>query len=139
MKNITKNSKRLPYFLFLLSFLFLINLSLIVPPALAETGPSLKNAGGFLNTTAEISYAAPKKPAEIIGQIINYILGFVGAIFLILTIYGGITWMTAGGNEEKIKKAKGLITSAIIGLAIVLAAYSITWFVFDKLLKATIL
>lgn len=68
-----------------------------------------------------------------IGSIIGAVLAFVGVIFLILIIYGGITWMTAGGSEEKIKKAKGLIVNSIIGLVIILAAYSIVSFIFTQI------
>ena len=42
-------------------------------------------------------------------------------------------WMTARGNESQAEKAKNLITAAIIGLVIVVAAYSITYFLLEKL------
>jgi len=42
-------------------------------------------------------------------------------------------WMTAQGNEDKVSKAKDMITQAIIGLAITLGAYAITAFVTGKL------
>ncbi len=66
----------------------------------------------------------------LISKIIRIVLGFLGIIFLILTIIGGFRWMTSGGNEEAVKKAQGSIKTAIIGLVIVLAAYSITYFIF---------
>lgn len=66
----------------------------------------------------------------LIARIIRIVLGFLGTIFLVLTILAGFRWMTSGGNEEAIKKAQGSIKTAIIGLVIVLAAYSITYFVF---------
>lgn len=67
------------------------------------------------------------------GQLIGTLLAFVGVVFLILMIYGGLTWMLAGGNEKNVEKAKTLIINALIGLAIVLAAYSITNFVGNNL------
>ncbi len=69
-----------------------------------------------------------------VGAIIGIILSFIGVIFLILMIYAGISWMTAAGNDEKVKKAKDLIINAIIGLIIVLAAYAITAFIGNRLL-----
>ncbi len=72
-------------------------------------------------------------PSIIIGRLILYALTFVGVIFLILTVYAGFTWMTAGGNEEKIKKAKKIITNSIIGLIIVIASYIITNYVVGSL------
>jgi hypothetical protein len=67
------------------------------------------------------------------GSIIGTALSFLGVIFLLLTITGGIMWMTAGGNTEQVGKAKNLITSAIIGLVIVFASYALTSFIGDIL------
>jgi len=64
-----------------------------------------------------------------IGKIVGAVLAFVGIIFFVLIIYGGFMWMTAGGDEQKVTKAKDLITQAVIGLIIVLAAYAITAFI----------
>lgn len=65
-----------------------------------------------------------------VNNIINIVLSLLGIVFIILMIYGGITYMLARGNEDQTKKAKSLITQAIIGLVIVLAAYAITFFIF---------
>ena len=67
-------------------------------------------------------------PEGIIAMIIQTILSLVGVIFIILIIYGGFLWMTAGGNDQKIEKAKNILTRAIIGLAVVLLAYAISVF-----------
>jgi len=71
-------------------------------------------------------FEAPKDPRTIIAQIIRIVLSFLGTIFFVLTLYAGFLWMTAGGNEEQVTKAKTLLTQATIGLAIILASYSIT-------------
>lgn len=63
------------------------------------------------------------------GQIINVVISFVGVLFLGLTIYGGYRWMMAGGNTSDVELAKKIITRALIGLVVVLAAYAITNFV----------
>ncbi len=93
-----------------------------------------------LNTTAGAAgyKTGPSAPTIdiIIGDIIFYVLSFVGVIFLILTIYAGFTWMTAGGNEEKIKKAKKLLTNSIIGLIIALGAAAITNYILLQLSSA---
>jgi len=75
--------------------------------------------------------------SKVVSQIIKVFLSFLGVIFIVLIIYAGFTWMTAAGNEEKIDKAKKTMVSAIIGLAIVLSAYALTYFVIDQLLEAT--
>lgn len=71
--------------------------------------------------------------AVVVGRIIGVVLSFLGLILVILIIYGGFLWMTSGGNEEQIKKAKGIIGSAIIGLGIVILSYTIASFVINRL------
>ncbi len=65
-------------------------------------------------------------------------LSFIGVIFLLLLIYGGYLWMTDRGNEDQVAKAKKLIQAAVIGLIIVVAAYSISWFVINVLTQSTL-
>lgn len=56
---------------------------------------------------------------------IQALLGLIGTIALLLLIIAGIMYITAAGNEEKIKQAKKIITGTIIGLGIALVAYSL--------------
>ncbi|MCX6781758.1 MAG: pilin [Candidatus Magasanikbacteria bacterium] len=72
-----------------------------------------------------------------IGGIIRGVLSLIGVIFLVLTIYAGLLWMTASGAEEKITKAKGIIKSSVIGLAIVASAYGITALVMNFVIGAS--
>ena len=71
--------------------------------------------------------------SSIISVLIQTALGFLGVIFLVLTIMAGFKWMMSEGNEEEIKKAQGSLKNAVIGLVIVLAAYAITYSVFKYL------
>lgn len=61
--------------------------------------------------------------------IINSALGFLGLVAVVIILIGGFQWMTAGGGEEKIKKAKGTLSAGIIGLVIIMAAWGIAQFV----------
>lgn len=70
---------------------------------------------------------------ENIATLIKTALGLLGFIFVVLTIYAGFLWMTAGGNSDQVKKAKGIMTNTVIGLIIVVSAYAITWFIFANL------
>ena len=80
------------------------------------------------------SSSASNSLAIAIGSIIGNILTFLGVIFLLLMIYGGVTWMTAAGDEKKVTKAKELITAAVIGLVVVLSAYALTTYLGDNVL-----
>lgn len=72
-----------------------------------------------------------------VGVIVGAILAFIGVIFMLLIIYGGILWMTARGNEQQVEKAKSLIIQATIGLIIVLSAYAIVAFIGRQLTNTT--
>jgi len=43
-------------------------------------------------------------PQTLIGKVINAVLGIVGSLALLMFIYGGFTWMLAGGNQEAVTK-----------------------------------
>ncbi|MEA3449806.1 MAG: hypothetical protein U9Q85_02410 [Patescibacteria group bacterium] len=58
-------------------------------------------------------------------DIIKYLIGFLGIIATAIILYGGFIWMTATGNDDRIKKAKSIIIGGVIGLAVVLASYAI--------------
>lgn len=70
----------------------------------------------------------------IVGQIINGFLGLLGIIFVVLMLYGGFNWMTAGGEEAKIETAKKTIRSAIIGVVIVASSFAIWNFIYTRLI-----
>ena len=72
-----------------------------------------------------------------IADIIQTILGFLGILFVVLILWSGFQWMTAGGNTETIPKARQSIINAVIGLVIILAAYSITYFIITEVYDAT--
>lgn len=79
------------------------------------------------------SQASPSSMTQIIQYVISAFLGLLGIIFLVLIIYAGYNWMTAQGDEDKVTKAKDTLQRAVIGLIIIIAAYSITYFVFSSL------
>ena len=62
-------------------------------------------------------------PANIINNLIPIIFVLAGIILLFMLIAGGFTIFTSAGNPEKIKKGTANITSAIIGILVIFAAY----------------
>ena len=124
------------------SLIVLTNLfGLMFTPALAQTGDIDIEIKDQLDPIKDVSNpkgdVTPTTLAEIIARIIKVALSLLGIIFLVLIIYAGFMWMTSAGNEERISKAKKIMAAAIIGLAIVMAAYAITIFVIDNLMGVT--
>ena len=69
---------------------------------------------------------------SITGRVIGAALSMIGLTFFIITIYAGVLWMTAHGNEEYVTKARNTLIAATIGLFIVLGSYAITKFAFES-------
>ncbi len=111
--------------------LFLIIIFFI---AVQNTGAKYDfQTGSGLNSTGEQAgyNLTATAPELVIGRVIQIVLSILGVGFLAFMIYAGITWMTAQGNEQKVDKAKNMITEAITGLIIVAAAYAIAFFVIN--------
>ena len=90
-------------------------LSLLVRPAYALTVNIPQPAG-----------------TEGLGDIGNLISQGIGAaiiiaavLALIYLVWGGISWITSGGDKTALEGARGRITNAIVGLIVVVAAYAI--------------
>lgn len=63
---------------------------------------------------------------KLIQSLLSVTLGIVGLLVFIYLIWGGIEWITAGGDKSKTESARQKLTNAIIGLAIVAAAFAIS-------------
>jgi uncharacterized membrane protein YwzB len=84
----------------------------------------------------QVQYGEATLP-QIVGNIVQIILGLLGLVAVVLIIIAGFQWMTSGGSEEKVKKAQKLMGSALIGLVIIVLAYAIATFVIDNLITVT--
>ena len=66
---------------------------------------------------------------KIIKNIINVFSWVVGVVAVIMVMYGGFVYVTAGGDSAKVTKGRQVITYALIGLVIVALAQVIVKFV----------
>jgi len=124
--------------LFCLSFAALVNFALAAGDyGLSET-VSVGTVGSALSVQEVDASGHPGQFLSTkLGQIVGSILAFVGVIFFVLVIYAGFKWMVSSGNEKTVGEAKSLLISAVIGLVIILAAYSITAFIGRQLTTTT--
>jgi hypothetical protein len=92
---------------------------------------------------AAISLPKPIQPIEsaslssIVTNIINWILWLAGALVVIYLIYGGIVYITAAGNEEKVKAGKSILLNAIIGIVIILICLLVVGWIKGALTSGT--
>lgn len=52
-----------------------------------------------------------------------------GLMFILYFVLGGISWISSGGEQDKVEKAKKQMTNGVIGLIIVVTAYGIIFIV----------
>ncbi len=99
----------------------------------------LENTGVAAGVAQKGSSAqAAQQLPTIAGNIIKNVLGLLGIVLVLLIIYAGFLWMTAAGNEEKVTKAKKILTGAVIGMVLVMSAYAITAFVVSNIVSSTL-
>jgi hypothetical protein len=111
-------------------------LTLMATPAFAGSAigdirNQVTNTGRATGTTGQTDLGI------LVGNFINAALGLLGIVLVVIVIYAGFLWMTAQGNDEKVKQAKKMITNAVIGLVLIFAAYAITTFVVTAIDNAT--
>lgn len=121
--------------------LFLVMIAFIALPALMPApvaADSLADIVSVDDVAGEAGFATDGADFKTtIGRLIKVALGFLGVVAIIIVLIGGFKYMTAGGSDDKVADAKKWIISGIIGLAIILSAYTLTSFVITQLLEAS--
>lgn len=80
------------------------------------------------------------QPTELVGdggifnRITSILLFIVGAVAVIMLIFGGIRYVVSGGDQNNVTAAKNTILYAIIGIVVALLAYAAVRFVTTALL-----
>lgn len=128
------SKKRIFSFALLLSFSTLAFIFSAPIPEIQAQSTNITETDLYRNQTgiSEVrSVYGAKDPEDlriVATKIIRWALSFLALIFVILILFAGFQWMTAGGNDEAVKKAQSLMKNAAIGLLIILAAWSLTYY-----------
>jgi hypothetical protein len=110
----------------------------VVAPANAASAnikTSLCNGSNLTNGSADcntITGNAGNNVNSMVATIINIFSWIVGVVCVIMIIYGGFRYVTAGGDSGKVGDAKNTILYALVGLVIVALAQVIVKFVLSK-------
>jgi hypothetical protein len=65
---------------------------------------------------------------------LNFVFVVAGFILAVQLIWGGLDWVTSGGEEQKLAAAQAKIINAVIGIIIMLAALVIWVFIASNVL-----
>ncbi len=114
-----------------------VSLGFAAQPVLAQGSLGGVLKGGLDKAAPDEIKGGETNPAIILGKLIGALIGFVGALLFFYMLYGGFLWMTAGGDEGKVKSARLVIKNAIIGIVIVAMSYAISNFVVGNIANVT--
>lgn len=76
---------------------------------------------------------ANKDPRIFIGRLIKGILGLSGSVALLMFVYGGVVYLTAQGENERVQRAKNTLIWATMGLAVIFGSYAFLTYLFKAL------
>ncbi len=62
---------------------------------------------------------------NIIETVLKWVLTFLGTLSILMIVIAGIMYITSGGDEARVDKAKAWLTYAVIGLIVALLGYAI--------------
>lgn len=92
------------------------NLSLIAPAYAQDIR---------LNPTGQWANLGTLTIGSIVSGAISLVMLVVALVFFFMLIWGGLRWVMSQGDSKNVEGARGQITSALVGLAIVFAAWAI--------------
>lgn len=133
---------------FLVGLFILLGVLVVANPIFAEGEPkdeapkksSLKdeiaNQNSAFGGDQGAGYGRPSDARLIAASGIQVFLSLMGTLFSIYTVYAGFVYMTSAGNEEKITKARGMITHGVIGVAVIFMSYTIVYFIYKSVIFA---
>lgn len=70
---------------------------------------------------------------DVLANVISAMIFLIGAAAVVAIVIGGIYYVTAAGDESKVKSAKNTIMYAVIGLILAVVSYGIVDFVLTRL------
>ena len=103
----------------------------VAPAASAESDFTLTN--GVSSARGEGVSETASDPQTLVKQFVNIFLFAVGALSVIMLIWGGIRYTTSAGDSNKVTAAKNTVLYAIVGFVIAIVAYAVVNMVIDKL------
>lgn len=80
------------------------------------------------------AFTGPESIPKIIGMVLRGLFGIIGTIALVIFIYGGFLWLTAFGEEQKVKKGWDTMIWGALGLGVIFGSYVVVDFVLKAIL-----
>lgn len=88
--------------------------------------PVFAQDSGLSVPTSAVAAFSVTSVGEFIGAVLSLIFLVAGIAVFAYLVFGGIQWITSGGDKAKTQEARDRITAALVGLAIIAVAWAIT-------------
>lgn len=95
----------------------------------AEMAQQQLNSATFFDPNGDDSVVGD--PRVFVAYAVQVALGFLGTGLFILCLIAGYNYFTARGNDDKVRKAKDMLRHAVMGMVLILAAFSLTTFIIN--------
>ena len=64
---------------------------------------------------------------DLLSAMIRLFFVIAGLAALFMLLWGSLSWITSGGNEEAVTAARGKIIGALVGVVLIIAVLAIIW------------
>ena len=78
-----------------------------------------------LAVVGEPIITSPTQISTFFENVLNIVSGFVLTVALIMLLWAAILYLTAGGSEDRVSRAKNYLIYAIVGIAVAILAFSV--------------
>lgn len=109
----------------------MVGIPVLAGPGVCETGDK---AGQWVDEVAGCT-DEKKSVDKVVPNIINFLIGIVGILAIIMIIWSGMRYVLSAGDAGKIKTARTTLLYGVVGLVIALLAFAIVNFVIGILFK----
>jgi hypothetical protein len=110
-----------------------LGVSMIAPSVQQVHADDLTIKGGASAAKADDQQETLFGDGGLFKSITNAALYVIGAVSVLMLIYGGIRYTISGGEAKAVTDAKNTILYAIVGIVVALLAYAIVNFVLSQL------
>jgi len=76
--------------------------------------------------------------SELLSFLVRFFFVLAGIAALFYMLWGAFAWVISGGESDAVEKARGKITSAIVGMLVIVATLAIIWSMENIVFKKSI-
>ncbi|MEZ7821389.1 MAG: hypothetical protein QMB51_03725 [Patescibacteria group bacterium] len=111
----------------------LINLFLFFSFFFFNIGLNSAMAFNYGLDSVKSEYFGSADVPTVISNVIQIIMGLSATVMLVMILYAGLSYLLSRGDSAKTKKALGLIKTSVIGIIIIVTAYSLSQFIINNI------